>query len=529
MTEPVHRGAVRAASTALSLALLLALATFLVPYLPFQDLPAHGGLIALRERLRHAGSESAFYVLDEQLNPYFVFRVTGDLLARVLGPVGAVRVLGFLPVVLIPFALAKADQRVSGVLRTEALAIGLLVALGFMTLMGFASFLLAMAFYTFLVGLSLTELERSEDEGATASNGAWKRRASLAALTAALVLVHGHAFLLLGLTLACFFFARPNRRAAKHLFLTLAPAALFALFLFVRQNLTIAPAAAAKIPYAPLGTRFQGPLAKLGLLATPTLFSRFGIDALIALTLVVYAAAIVFVASRNFRSGTLRQRRLLIAIGAFSLLFVGLPHSIGWFGFVDGRLLMPIIFLVVLLRGSVIDGGARASGARDSSLVQKGLLHFEHAAPFFALIQAVVVVVATFLFQTEAREFSTVAHLVPADARLLYLPFRSESRFVTGHPFLHYDKLILAEHPLVVSQFWWHQGTGIYPTEKSPAIAIPRNYLELDQGKPHWDRMALDSWTHVLVRGSDSVPEQAHLILQSGDFRLYSRVAEARN
>src|SRR5215471_12946574 len=65
--------------------------------LPFQDLPAHAGLIALRHRFAESPIEQQYFVLAPHIGPYSLFRFLGELFLRVLGPVGAVRALATLP------------------------------------------------------------------------------------------------------------------------------------------------------------------------------------------------------------------------------------------------------------------------------------------------------------------------------------------------------------------------------------------------------------------------------------------------
>ena len=58
--------------------------------LPFQDLPAHAGLIAMRHRFTEASFESRFFVLAPHIGPYSLFRFLGEVFVRFVGPLGAV-------------------------------------------------------------------------------------------------------------------------------------------------------------------------------------------------------------------------------------------------------------------------------------------------------------------------------------------------------------------------------------------------------------------------------------------------------
>src|SRR5580698_2988591 len=79
-----------------------ALVYWLFDALPFQDLPAHAGLIAMRHRFQESPFERQFFVFSPHLGPYSVFRELGEWLVVPLGPVGAVRAIATLPLVLTP-------------------------------------------------------------------------------------------------------------------------------------------------------------------------------------------------------------------------------------------------------------------------------------------------------------------------------------------------------------------------------------------------------------------------------------------
>src|SRR4051794_30440299 len=103
------RGHVREGRTAwLGFAALLVVAVsvfWAFEALPFQDLPAHAGLIAMRHRFETSAFEQRFFVLAPHIGPYSLFRFLGEAFLRVIGPVSAVRVLGTLPVVATPLAM----------------------------------------------------------------------------------------------------------------------------------------------------------------------------------------------------------------------------------------------------------------------------------------------------------------------------------------------------------------------------------------------------------------------------------------
>src|SRR6516165_10842258 len=65
--------------------------------LPFMDLPAHAGLIALRHRIGDSAFEQHFYVVAPHLGAYSLFRGLAEALLHVTSPLGAVRLLATLP------------------------------------------------------------------------------------------------------------------------------------------------------------------------------------------------------------------------------------------------------------------------------------------------------------------------------------------------------------------------------------------------------------------------------------------------
>jgi hypothetical protein len=113
---------------------------------------------------------------------------------------------------------------------------------------------------------------------------------------------------------------------------------------------------------------------------------------------------------------------------------------------------------------------------------------------------------ASSLFQSEAAGWREVLEGVPTNSRLLNLPLEPNSAVFTAHPFIHYDKLALAEHPTVVSDVWFHQGSGVYPTADNPALRLPSSYSESDLRFIDWPAYRLDDWDYVLIRTRPSAP-----------------------
>jgi hypothetical protein len=111
-----------------------------------------------------------------------------------------------------------------------------------------------------------------------------------------------------------------------------------------------------------------------------------------------------------------------------------------------------------------------------------------------------IALVASYAFQAEAAGYHEVLANVPANARLLNLPLEPNSRIFTAHPFIHYDKLVVADRPALVSDVWFHQGTALYPTARNPALALPGSYSESNLRLIDWPAYRLADWDYVLIR-----------------------------
>jgi hypothetical protein len=210
------------------------------------------------------------------------------------------------------------------------------------------------------------------------------------------------------------------------------------------------------------------------------------------------------------------SRALYASAGALFVLFLVLPHAIGWFGFVDGRLL-PLVLILALL------------GVRRDSLPRPLVLAADIGAPASAAAMAMVALVASYFFQQEARGYREVLAHVPAHATLLNLPLEPNSDIFTGHPFIHYDKLVLADRPVVVSDVWFHQGSALYPTPANPALRLPASYSESDLKFIDWPAYHLADWEFVLIRTRPTAsqpytPNDLSLEEHVGGWWLFKRV-----
>jgi hypothetical protein len=492
--------------------------------LPFQDLPAHAGLIAMRHRFAESEFEQRFFVLAPHIGPYSLFRFLGECFVRVMSPVAAVRAIASLPVIATPLALSFARRRLYGD-RSAAIAyVGLTLSFGLMTLLGFASYLLGVS--VMLVGATLwLSLAAAVGSGERDTSAARKKEIAVALFSPLVFVAHGHAFLLYLLVCAISCFASTNRRAVIVSLRALVPAVALAAWVAWMERGGTRPAGSAAVAAQNLVPHFQGLKDKASLLLTPTLMTRTGVDLVVGVALWAFAVSAVVSSVRRaralpasattpaaFYSRTLRWSALVLFV-----VFAALPHSIGWFGFVDGRLL-PIILYLALLS---VDNDAL-------SRVQRVVL--TRGAPIGAAAVVAMALVASYRFQDEARGYHEVLAHVPERARLLNLPLDPNSDVFTAHPFVHYDKLVLADRPIVVSDVWFHQGSALYPTRENPALRLPASYSESDLKLIEWNGYDLTDWDYILVRtrpdgadprGSDA-PKELVLVEHHGGWWLYT-------
>jgi hypothetical protein len=509
--------------------------------LAFQDLPAHAGLIALRHRFDHSPFEQRYFVVEPHLGPYSVFRFLGDVLVAPLGPVGAVRMMATLPFLATPLALWWARRRLHGDGSPTAAFLGVGLGFGLMTLFGFASYLLGLAALVALLTLWLELLVAAD----TRRPAALHLEVAVAFLAPLLFVAHGHAFVLF-LFVATATALAARRRSARALRLrSLLPAVALAAWSAWRDRASFVPAGSAPVPHASFAPHFQGPVDKLSLLVTPTLLTRTGLDVAVGIALWIVLGAGVIATARALprpmqgtwaarsaaldlgrageRASESHARALLVALAAVGAAFVLLPHSIGWFGFVDGRL-VPILLLLaaMAIRRPALDRGWEVA--------------LDLVAPAAALAMVAIALTASYAFQPEAAGWREVLARVPEDARLLNLPIDPNSRVFTAHPFVHYDKLVLADRPVVVSDLWFHQGSAVFPTAADPALALPPTYSESDLRVVDWLSYDLTSWDYVLIRTRPTaapprVPPELALEAHQGGWWLYHSVvatAEAR-
>jgi hypothetical protein len=249
--------------------------------------------------------------------------------------------------------------------------------------------------------------------------------------------------------------------------------------------------------------------------------TRWGIDLLVGLLLwLLLGAALVATIKRRLEDGAglrslpARLRASLGALLALAVAFVVLPRSIGWFGFVDGRL-VPIFLIVAALA---------AERSAMSRWVRAG---WDSGVAVGAVAIVAIAWVASWRFQPEAAGWQDTVAAIHDRTLLLNLPLDPNSDVFTAHPFVHYDKLAVAEKPVVVSDVWFHQGTAIYPTPLNPASRLPAEYSESNLQRIDWSSYRLEDWDYVLVRTKPGAPgpqapETLTLVSHDGGWWLYT-------
>ena len=485
--------------------------------LPFQDLPAHAGLIALRDRLPVSPFEHRYWVFAPHVGGYSLFRWLGHALAVPFGPLGAVRVLAAMPCLAFPAALLYARRRLYGELQPGFGFLGILLSFGLMTLLGFASYLIALGVLIVSLTWWLELLALGERSDGPSAPRRWLT-AKVAVAAAFMVVAHGFAFVVFLVLCAATAVATGRRTRRVGQLALLAPAlGIAAWSTMVERSL---PVPAGSVPW--LGheppIHFQGVYDKLSLLFTPTLMTRWGLDIGLCIYLwVFWAWTLARVRRRPAAEGRAEDEihvsALAGATGAALVLFAVLPHSIHWFGFVDGRL-VPLVLML----------GFLTVPRRYLSL--RMAAQFDRVIPLAATVMIVLVLVASYSFQAEARGYREVLAEVPTGSRLLNLPLAPNSDVFTAHPFVHYDKLPLVERPLLVSDVWIHQGSALYPTAENPTLSLPPSYIESNLVGIEWPSYKLEQWDYVLIRTNahdpaPSVPEILTLVRHEGGWWLY--------
>ena len=511
----------RALGLLVVLGLVVAGGFMLFPLLPHQDLPAHAGLLAVRQRLESSALLGQHFQQGALLGPYTSFLALAQLLGAGFGADVGMRMLAAIATLALPAALLVARHRVVGDGWVGAGYLGLVLALGFPAALGLMSFLLGQA----ALVLAVAQLSRvmfpatapsiahgahgtdgTDGQGPFADPGAsaaWRAEALLALLALATALSHGFSFVLLALIAVISLRAPGSPRGAWIHLRALAPA-----------GAALVAAALRDRGFYPAGPErslihYDGLLSKLALLVLPATSTRLLVDALIGLALSLLLGVGVWIGLR--RAGatgpgpilpSMRRRaalaRAAVILGAMALLA---PTRVGWFGSIDLRLAMTALLLAILALPPVPHGRRR-----------RGWMDL--VAPWMAVGVAACSLVATAAFQFEARAARAVLSDVPAGSRLLYLPVDPTSRYWAARPFLHWDHLLLLDRDVLISDPWLHAGSALRTTPAAAWLSRPiPPFRQEAQRAIDWAAIDLAPWDHVLVRtfpGTTSplVPEQ---------------------
>jgi hypothetical protein len=492
--------------------LLGASAFWVFDALPYQDLPAHAGLIAMRHRFASSAFEQRYYELGSEVGPYAVFLFLGDLFDRFLGPLGAARALATLPVLATPAALLFARRRLHEDHSPWAGFLGVALSFGFMTLLGLASYLLGMALL--VVALTVWMLLLADvDRG----RPALRRELVFAACALSVFLAHGYAFVVLALLAKLTAIATGDRGKRALRLRALGPGVLLGVWSAARGG---PPPGSAGTFELVQSVDYQTPLDKLSLLATPTLMTRSGVD--VAVGLLVFGVLLVSlratarepepVADELARRSWSHSRALLVAAAGAAVLFFLLPHAFKWFGFIDGRMVPIFLFVAIAcIRRPAL--GPRLERVLD------------RVAVVAACGMTGIVLYASGRFQAEARGWREVLASIPAEASVLNLPIDPNSDVFTAHPFVHYDKLAATDHDVLLSDVWADRATALYATPDNPQTRLPAAYNSANLKRIDWASLRLTDWSYVLIRTRPDAraPETPGLPLvrHVGGFWLY--------
>ena len=244
--------------------------------LPFMDLPAHEGLFALRHRFNAAGFEGRFFLFAPHLGPYSLFNGLGEAITAWLGADTAVRVLATLPTIALPLAVLWARKRLIGSSTPFFGFIAVILSFGYMTLAGFASYLLSLAIL--LVAFTEWLVLIGSDNTHRAALGKFIPVTLLALLV---FVAHGFSFILL-LLMASLSVLIASRFRTLVQMTVFVPATIVAAYSAYVERAGDQARHVAKVDFTPV---FQGIADKFSLLVTPTLMTRTGIDALIGVLL----------------------------------------------------------------------------------------------------------------------------------------------------------------------------------------------------------------------------------------------------
>jgi hypothetical protein len=102
----------------------------------------------------------------------------------------------------------------------------------------------------------------------------------------------------------------------------------------------------------------------------------------------------------------------------------------------------------------------------------------------------------------------------------------------TAHPFVHYDKLVAVDEPVLVSDVWADRATALYPTVENPSVRLPPDYNSASLKRLDWSEYDLTEWSHVLLRTRPDaptpvMPTDLSLVAHIGGWWLYRNTSFA--
>jgi hypothetical protein len=490
---------------------LVAATYLLLPYPPYQDLPAHAAMLAMRLRLPSSVFLQQYLQRGSCLGPYSTFLGLGHLLGPLLGAERALRIIGALANLALPAAVVLARRRILHDPWADAPFVALALSLGFLTAQGFSSFLLGLAAFVLAFAAWIDLL----------GQGGPRRGLVLAGLALASALTHGFAFVLLLSSVAISALAAGGwRSSARGRVLlgaaALAPGLLFLTAVYLRDRGLYPPDVNDTL------VEMRGVAGKAQAMFLPTVFSRLGLDA--AACAVLYGllgrAAVRALRGRDAgaRDAVARQRAVIMKTAIVLLvLAVAAPARLGFFGSLDVRLATAALLLATL-------GAAPATARAPSSGGRLDAILTGAPAPL-ATVMVLLLGITASLFQREARAVDTLLDRVPTGARLLYLPVDPFSRYWAASPFFHMEKRALFHRDLLVSNVWLHPGTALRATPAGLPL-LTTTPVDTGDGQIPWSRYDVRPWDYVLTRTSEAtapppVPPSLELVGAADRMRLY--------
>ena len=492
-----------------ALLVLVAAPYLLLDYPPYQDFPGHVAMLAIRERLSGSAFLQQYFQRGSCWGPYGAFLGLGHALAPLLGPEGALRVVGALANCSVACAVVLARRWVHVEPWRGAGFLALCLSLGFITAQGLISFLFGLAVFALAFCRWVTILTGAQPPSRRLE---WQ----MVGLALATFFAHGFAFLLLllcmGLTVAIERPGWPRLGRAR----AVLPALVLMVLVYLRDRGLYPPDGSGGL------VEFRPLWAKLQMLFLPTTFSRLGIDvAVAAIMWLLLGRAVIGTLTGRGREAVpgesadpQRSARVLMARTAVLLFALALlaPKRFDFFGSLDIRLASSAILVAIL---------AIAPCPRQPRLA----LALRTGPPVLAVAMVSTLLVAWLVFQREAGSAEPVMRQIPDHARVLYLPVQPYSRVWAAMPFFHFEKRLLFDRDVLVSNVWLHQGTALRPTRLGlgPLTVTP---LATADGEVPWASYDVRPWDYVLVRNARpeaprAAPPQLVLLSSGGGMHLY--------